>query len=256
MGREFLAGYRSDPAEALTWTATKDGGGPVLVRDIRMASVCVHHLLPFFGVAHVAYVPATRLAGLSKIGRVVETLARRLQIQEMLSDQIADVLDRVLEPHGVLVMLEAEHTCMTLRGGPQGKQPAGDPGSPRHPRTRRGSGSPGGDPPTIRTEREGEGRGAPAGAGDTGNGDSGRSHLCRGRRPDRPGGRAGRAGSVPGPDRSGAGPEDPAVLIRPVPGTQRRHTATGLATFLCRRTGGSAGGRPGWARSGRCSGSR
>ncbi len=113
---DLLAGYGTDPEEALTWTATKDGGGPVLVRDIRLASVCVHHLLPFFGVAHVAYLPATRLAGLSKIGRVVEALARRLQIQERLSEQIADALDRVLEPHGVLVMLEAEHTCMTLRG--------------------------------------------------------------------------------------------------------------------------------------------
>jgi GTP cyclohydrolase I len=113
---ELLAGYRTDPAEALTWTRTRDGGGPVVVRDIRLASVCVHHLLPFVGVAHVAYLPGTRLAGLSKIGRVVEALARRLQIQERLTEQIAATLDQVLEPHGVLVMLEAEHTCMTLRG--------------------------------------------------------------------------------------------------------------------------------------------
>lgn len=113
---ELLSGYRTDPEEALTWTPTPVGGGPVVVRDIRLASICVHHLLPFVGVAHVAYLPGKRLAGLSKIGRVVEALARRLQIQERLTEQIAATLDKVLEPGGVLVMLEAEHTCMTLRG--------------------------------------------------------------------------------------------------------------------------------------------
>ena len=113
---ELLAGYRTDPEEALTWTPTLAGGGPVVVRDIRLASVCVHHLLPFVGVAHVAYLPGTRLAGLSKIGRVVEALARRLQIQERLTEQIAATLEKALEPRGVLVMLEAEHTCMSLRG--------------------------------------------------------------------------------------------------------------------------------------------
>ena len=113
---ELLAGYRTDPEEALTWTPTRAGGGPVVVRDVRLASVCVHHLLPFVGAAHVAYLPGTRLAGLSKIGRVVEALSRRLQIQERLTEQIAATLDKVLEPRGVLVMLEAEHTCMTLRG--------------------------------------------------------------------------------------------------------------------------------------------
>jgi len=113
---ELLAGYRTDPDQALTWTPTQEGGGPVVVRDIRMASVCVHHLLPFVGVAHVAYLPGTRLAGLSKIGRVVEALARRLQIQERLTEQITATLEKVLEPRGVLVMLEAEHTCMSLRG--------------------------------------------------------------------------------------------------------------------------------------------
>ncbi len=113
---ELLAGYDVDPALALTFSKTGDGDSVVLVRNIRFSSVCVHHLLPFAGVAHVAYLPKHRLAGLSKIGRVVEAFSRRLQIQERLSEQVADCLDAVLEPHGVLVFLEAEHTCMTLRG--------------------------------------------------------------------------------------------------------------------------------------------
>jgi len=88
----------------------------VLVRDITFSSICVHHLLPFVGRAHVAYLPERRLAGLSKIGRVVEAHARRLQIQERLTSEILGTIERTLEPGGALVMLEAEHTCMTLRG--------------------------------------------------------------------------------------------------------------------------------------------
>jgi GTP cyclohydrolase I len=113
---ELLAGYVVDPAEALTWSETRDGGAVVLVRNIRFSSICVHHLLPFAGVAAVAYLPKRRLAGLSKIGRVVEAFARRLQIQERLTEQVADCIATVLESHGALVLLEAEHTCMTLRG--------------------------------------------------------------------------------------------------------------------------------------------
>jgi GTP cyclohydrolase I len=113
---DLLSGYGRDPAEDLTWTAAPAGAGPVVVCDVRFASVCVHHLLPFAGRAHVAYLPASRLAGLSKIGRVVDVLSRRLQIQERLTAEISEVLARVLEPRGVLVALEAEHTCMTLRG--------------------------------------------------------------------------------------------------------------------------------------------
>ncbi len=90
--------------------------GPVLAKDIRFASVCVHHLLPFSGVAHVAYLPADRLAGLSKLGRVVDALSRRLQIQEHLTGSIAATLESALAPRAVLVVLDAEHTCMTLRG--------------------------------------------------------------------------------------------------------------------------------------------
>jgi GTP cyclohydrolase I len=87
-----------------------------VIRDVRFASVCVHHLLPFVGRAHVAYLPDRRLAGLSKLGRVVDAHARRLQIQERLTAEIADTVERVLRPRAALVVLEAEHTCMTLRG--------------------------------------------------------------------------------------------------------------------------------------------
>ncbi len=113
---DLVSGYGIDPEEELTWTAAPPGSGAVAIRDVRFASVCVHHLLPFSGRAHVVYLPASRLAGLSKIGRVVDALSRRLQIQERLTAQIVDALWHALEPRGVLVVLEAEHTCMTLRG--------------------------------------------------------------------------------------------------------------------------------------------
>jgi GTP cyclohydrolase I len=88
----------------------------VLVKGIPVQSVCEHHLLPFLGVAHVAYLPGDRILGLSKIARVVEMFARRPQVQERLTQQVADWLDRELRPKGVGVVVEAEHTCMTLRG--------------------------------------------------------------------------------------------------------------------------------------------
>jgi GTP cyclohydrolase I len=113
---DLVAGYALDPEAELTWTHAPEGSGLVLVRDIRFASVCVHHLLPFSGVAHVAYLPDGRLAGLSKLGRVVDAHARRLQIQERLTSQILGTIAHVLRPKGALVILEAEHTCMTLRG--------------------------------------------------------------------------------------------------------------------------------------------
>jgi GTP cyclohydrolase I len=113
---DLLSGYHVDPDGEMSWTETSLDAGPVLVRDISFSSICVHHLLPFVGRAHVAYLPQHRLAGLSKIGRVVEAQARRLQIQERLTEQILDSLDRTLVPRGVLVVVEAEHTCMTLRG--------------------------------------------------------------------------------------------------------------------------------------------
>jgi GTP cyclohydrolase I len=113
---DLIAGYAVDPQAELTWTPAPAGCGPVLLREVRFASICVHHLLPFAGAAHVAYLPGERLAGLSKLGRVVDALARRLQIQEHLTIAIAATIERALRPRAVLVVLEAEHTCMTLRG--------------------------------------------------------------------------------------------------------------------------------------------
>ena len=113
---DLLLGYRRDPSAELTWTPVEPGGGPVLLRRVYFASTCVHHLLPFFGFAHVAYAPDRRLAGLSKIGRVIDAHARRLQTQERLTAAIADTMTAALEARGVVVLLEAEHTCMTVRG--------------------------------------------------------------------------------------------------------------------------------------------
>jgi len=113
---DLVSGYATDPVAELTFVPAPAVCGPVLAKDIRFASVCVHHLLPFSGLAHVAYLPADRLAGLSKLGRVVDALSRRLQIQEHLTGSIAATLDSALAPRAVLVVLDAEHTCMTLRG--------------------------------------------------------------------------------------------------------------------------------------------
>jgi GTP cyclohydrolase I len=113
---DLVSGYGVDPVAELTWVAAPASCGPVIVKDIRFASVCVHHLLPFAGTAHVAYLPGERLAGLSKLGRVVDAHARRLQIQEHLTGRIAATIERALVPRAALVVLEAEHTCMTLRG--------------------------------------------------------------------------------------------------------------------------------------------
>lgn len=113
---DLVSGYAIDPEAELTWTAAPAESGIVLVRDVSFQSVCVHHLLPFAGTAQIAYLPGVRLAGLSKLGRVVDAHARRLQIQERLTARIVDTIVKALEPRAVLAVLEAEHTCMTLRG--------------------------------------------------------------------------------------------------------------------------------------------
>jgi GTP cyclohydrolase I len=115
---ELYRGYGEIPADALTRTfgETEPYEDFVLIRDIGFTSHCEHHMMPFYGKAHVAYRPVERVVGLSKIARLVDVYARRLQTQEHLTSQIATAIEEVLKPHGVAVMLEAEHTCMSVRG--------------------------------------------------------------------------------------------------------------------------------------------
>ncbi len=113
---EVFAGYADDEKKHLSVTFEGGSGGLVLEKDIPVYSVCEHHMLPFFGRAHVAYIPGGRVAGLSKIARTVEVFARRLQLQERLTEQVARALWENLSPQGVMVVIEAEHTCMTMRG--------------------------------------------------------------------------------------------------------------------------------------------
>ena len=115
---EIFAGIGSDPGEVLAVTFEADHDEMVLVKDIPFASVCEHHLVPFIGKAHVAYIPNEdgSITGLSKLARLVDGFAKRPQVQERMTSQIADTLLRVLEPRGVLVVLQAEHLCMTMRG--------------------------------------------------------------------------------------------------------------------------------------------
>jgi GTP cyclohydrolase I len=118
MFEEIFGGVGRDPAEVVTVIKGADHDEIVMVKDIPMQSVCEHHLLPFIGRAHVAYLPNRdgRLTGLSKIARLVDLLSKRPQVQERLTTQIADSLEAALEPRGVFVLLEAEHLCMTMRG--------------------------------------------------------------------------------------------------------------------------------------------
>ena len=115
---ELFAGYQECPVEILDRTFSETGGYDdfVLVRDIPFYSHCEHHVMPFTGRAHIAYTPVERVVGLSKIARLIDVYARRLQTQEHLTSQIATALDEILKPRGVAVMLEAEHTCMSMRG--------------------------------------------------------------------------------------------------------------------------------------------
>jgi GTP cyclohydrolase I len=114
----FFSGYGQDPVDLLQRTFEEIDGYDemVLLREIRFESHCEHHMLPIIGRAHVAYLPKKRVVGISKLARVVEAYARRLQIQEKMTAQIANSINEVLEPQGVAVVIEAEHQCMTTRG--------------------------------------------------------------------------------------------------------------------------------------------
>jgi GTP cyclohydrolase I len=116
--QEFFAGYAIDPVALLqrTFAEVEDYDEIVLLRDIRLESYCEHHMVPIVGRAHVAYLPDRRVVGISKLARVVDAYAKRLQIQETLTAQIAATIQQVLMPHGVAVVIEAGHQCMTTRG--------------------------------------------------------------------------------------------------------------------------------------------
>jgi GTP cyclohydrolase I len=116
MYAEVFAGLHKNPREHLQKTFTQKYDEMLIERDIRFESMCEHHLLPFFGRAHVAYLPNGKIVGLSKIARVVEALARRPQVQERMTEDLADLFMEELEPRGVGVILEASHSCMTIRG--------------------------------------------------------------------------------------------------------------------------------------------
>lgn len=115
---EFFAGYDADPVEILQRTFEETDGYDeiVILKDIRLESHCEHHMVPIIGVAHVAYLPHRRVVGISKLARVIEAYAKRLQIQEKMTAQVANAINDVLEPKGVAVVIEAAHQCMTTRG--------------------------------------------------------------------------------------------------------------------------------------------
>ncbi len=118
MYEELFGDAEESPDRFLTVTFAAEHDEMVMVRDIAFVSLCEHHIVPFLGKAHVAYIPSEdgRITGLSKLARVVDAYARRLQVQERMTSQIADSIERVLRPRGVLVVIEAEHLCMSMRG--------------------------------------------------------------------------------------------------------------------------------------------
>ncbi|SFI72078.1 GTP cyclohydrolase I [Paenibacillus sp. UNC496MF] len=116
MYEEIFAGYSVDPRDVLGVTFDERHEELVIVRDIVYYSQCEHHMAPFFGKAHIGYIPSGKIAGLSKLARLVEAVTRRLQVQERITTQIADIMEEVLQPHGVMVVVEGEHLCMCARG--------------------------------------------------------------------------------------------------------------------------------------------
>ncbi|OIQ57011.1 GTP cyclohydrolase 1 [Moorella thermoacetica] len=116
MYEEIFAGIDRDPGNELTVVFDENHEEIVLVKNIPLYSICEHHFLPFLGRAHVAYIPRGKITGLSKLARVVDTAARRPQVQERLTTQIADIIMEKLNPYGVVVIIEAEHLCMSMRG--------------------------------------------------------------------------------------------------------------------------------------------
>lgn len=117
MYEEIFAGLEQDPTDHLKMFNEEGNGELVIVRDIPLHSMCEHHLLPFVGKAHIAYIPSNnKIIGLSKIARIVNSFSKRPQVQERLTTQVADFLDKNLHPQGVAVVIEAEHMCMTMRG--------------------------------------------------------------------------------------------------------------------------------------------
>ncbi len=123
MYAEVMAGLHENPARHLTVTFEADHNEMVMVRDIPFHSMCEHHLVPFHGNAHVAYIPGPsgRITGLSKLARLVDGFAKRPQVQERLTSQVADAMVDAFEPYGVIVVIEAEHLCMSMRGHPQAR---------------------------------------------------------------------------------------------------------------------------------------
>jgi len=116
MFEEIFAGYSVDPREVLGVTFDEQHEELVIVKDIVYYSQCEHHMAPFFGKVHIGYIPSGRIAGLSKFARLVDAITRKLQVQERITSEIADILVEVLNPHGVMVVVEGEHLCMCARG--------------------------------------------------------------------------------------------------------------------------------------------
>ena len=116
MYRDLFSGVGQDPQTAIDTVFELDSEDPVVLGSVPFYSICEHHLLPFFGHAHLAYIPNGKIAGLSKLVRALELASRRLQVQERLTGQVADAIFSALDPHGVAVEVEAEHFCMSMRG--------------------------------------------------------------------------------------------------------------------------------------------